>query len=63
MRDRMRWSWRLFWAQRRADFWGGRSLWHVPDYRRALMDIHALEGEGVRRGWLHERDRTVLVRS
>lgn len=62
VRDRMRWSWRLFWANRRADFWGACSLWHVPDYQRAVREVHGLEEEGVRRGWMREWDRTVRVR-
>ena len=62
VRDRVRWAWRLFWARRRADFWAACSLRHVPDYRRAVIEVHGLEGEGVRRGWMLERDRTALVR-
>jgi len=61
MFDKLRWKWRRFWARGRMNSHAECALGYTPGHQRAAKEVYDLETEGIRRGWMTHRERTVQV--
>jgi hypothetical protein len=61
MFDKLKWRWRLSCARGRMNSHAECGMGYTPGHQRAAAQVHSIETEGIRRGWMTDAQRSVQL--